>query len=119
MKPRVKFKATKINIKEIPVTISAFNIGIFVIAISMVLGVLFMLFIAIAAAVPRIVAIRAEEKAMIRVVYRADIMDSFCKSSEYHFKVKPPHFALDLEALKERTIRMIIGAYKNNKIVPI
>ena len=77
VKPRVKFKATKINIKEIPVTISAFNIGILVIAISMVLGVLFMLFIAIAAAVPRMVAIRAEEKAMIKVVYRADIMDSF------------------------------------------
>jgi hypothetical protein len=33
--------------------------------------------------------------------------------------VKPPHFALDLEELKESTIRIIIGAYKNSKMIPI
>ena len=30
----------------------------------------------------------------------------------YHFKVKPPHWDLDFELLKDRTIMTRIGAYR-------
>jgi hypothetical protein len=108
--PRVKCKATKTNIKEIPVTISAFSIGTFVIAIRIVLGVFFILLIAIAAADPKTVAAKAEISAMIKVVVRAFIMSSFWNSSRYQWRVNPPHFALDFEALKDNTINMAMGA---------
>jgi len=35
------------------------------------------------------------------------------KSSIYHLRVNPAQFPLDFEALKEKTIRIRIGAYKN------
>jgi hypothetical protein len=84
--------------------------GIFVMLIRMVLGVFFMLLIAMEAAVPIIVATKAERKAMIRVVYKAFMMLSFLKSSLYQWRVKPPHLDLDFELLKESVIRIRIGA---------
>jgi hypothetical protein len=84
--------------------------------IRMVRGVFFMLFIAIAAVVPIIVAMMAEENAIIRVVDKADIISSFSNSFRYHLKVNPPHFALDFDSLNESTINMSIGAYKNNNM---
>ena len=41
---------------------------------------------------------------------------SFRNSSLYHFRVKPPHFALVLDWLKDRTINVTIGAYNKIKI---
>jgi hypothetical protein len=117
--PRVKCKATKTNIKEIPVTISAFSMGTFVIAIRIVLGVFFILLIAIAAADPKTVATKAEMNAMIKVVVRAFIISSFWKSSRYQWRVNPPHFALDLEALKDNTINMAMGAYRKRRMIMI
>ena len=34
----------------------------------------------------------------------------------YHFKVNPPHWDLDFELLKDRTIMVTIGAYKKIRI---
>ena len=75
--PKVKRIATNKSIKEIPVTMSAFNKGIFVIATSIVRGILFILLIAMAAAVPIMVAISADKNAIISVVYKAFIIDWF------------------------------------------
>ncbi len=82
-------------------------------------GVFFILFMAIAAAVPITVAIIAHKNAIIRVVYKAFIMLWFLKSSLYQWRVKPPHLDLDFELLKDNTINIIIGAYRNTKIRPI
>jgi hypothetical protein len=71
-----------------------------------------------AAAVPIIVAIRAERRAMIKVVYKADMIASFWKSSLYQCKVNPPHLDLDFDLLKDKNIRIRMGAYKNKMIRP-
>jgi len=118
VKPKVNLSATNKSISEIPVTISALSIGILVIAIIMVRGVFFILLIAIAAAVPIMVAISADKTAIINVVYKAFIILSFLNSSLYQRRVKPPHLALDFELLKDNKINIIIGAYKNNIISP-
>jgi hypothetical protein len=60
--------------------------------------------------VPIIVAINAEEKAMISVVDRAAIISSFRNNSMYQLNVKPPHFARDFDLLKESIINIMIGA---------
>jgi hypothetical protein len=72
-----------------------------------------MLLIPMEAAVPIIVAIKADKKAIIKVVYRASIISSFWNNFLYQSNVKPPHLLLDLEELKESTIKTRIGAYKN------
>jgi hypothetical protein len=92
--------------------------GIFVIPIRMVLGSFFMEFIARDAATPMTVAMRADNRAMVRVVDKAFMMSSSRNSSEYQFKVKPPHLERDLEALKDKIINMKIGAYKKINISP-
>ena len=52
----------------------------------------------------------------IRVVYRACMISSFWKRDTYHFVVNPPHLARDLEALKDSTTRVAIGAYRSMRI---
>ena len=98
------------NIKEIPVTISAFSIGIFVTAVNIILGVFFIAFMAMDAMVPIITAMKADKNAIINVVYNALRISSFWNNSLYQSKVKPPHFALDLEELKDNTTKVKIGA---------
>jgi len=68
LKPREIPKAMKVSIREMPVTISEFKIGMLLIPITMFFGVRFMLLIPIAARVPRMVAARAEIKAIRRVL---------------------------------------------------
>ena len=68
LNPRETPKATNISIREIPVTMSEFSIGMLLIPMKMVFGAFLILLMPMAAAVPRIVAIRAERKAMIRVL---------------------------------------------------
>ena len=58
-----------------PVTISAFSMGILVIPITTVRGTGFMDWMAMAAAVPMMAAARADTKAMISVVDSALIME--------------------------------------------
>ena len=115
-KPNRSPRLIKSSIREIPVTISAFSIGMLVIPIKIALFRLFMLDMAIQAIVPIMEAAKAERNAISRVVPRAFRIVSSCMSERYQFTVKPPHFALVLLALKESTISVAIGAYRKIKI---
>ena len=75
-KPSVYLSATNRSISDIPVTISAFSMGMLVMAIMIVRGVFHAVY-RYGAAVPIIVAIRADRTAIISVVYKAFIMLSF------------------------------------------
>ncbi|MNI46072.1 hypothetical protein D3C73_1005180 [compost metagenome] len=82
----------------------------------MFLSLPFILNIPIAAIVPIIVAIVADDKAISMVLYKALRILSLCRSSIYHLKVNPCQDAMDLESLKENTNKASIGAYRNKKI---
>jgi hypothetical protein len=60
-----------------------------------------------------IVAMTEERRAITTVLYKAFMICRSLNSSKYQLRVKPDQFALDLEALKEKIIRMRMGAYKN------
>ena len=68
LNPRDIPKARKASIREIPVTISAFSMGMLVIPNTTVALTGFMLWMAMDAAVPMIQAIRADKKAISRVL---------------------------------------------------
>ena len=68
LKPREIPKAMKVSIREIPVTISEFKIGILLMPMVMFFGTRFMLLMPRAARVPRMVAARVEMKAMSSVL---------------------------------------------------
>ncbi len=104
------------SIREIPVTISAFSMGILVIPIKIVRFLRFIFCMAMQVMVPIKVAARAESSAMDNVFHKACMITALSNSSAYHLKVKPPHFALVLLALKDSTIKVTIGAYKKRKI---
>ena len=104
------------NINARPVTISAFNIGIFVILVSIALGTFFILFMARQATTPITVAINADITANTSVVFNAFIIESFAKNCLYHLKVKPFHVPSILESLNDATISTIIGRYRNRII---
>jgi hypothetical protein len=112
-KPELKFRNLKSSISEIPVTISALIMGILV--MPMITERIFLLrpIMAIQVKVPMIVEKIVANTAMVRVLIRADATASSDKRLMYQLRVKPPHFALDLLALKERTIRVMMGAYIN------
>ncbi len=74
---------------------------------------------AIQAMVPMMVARTEEKNAKSSVFFSASIMASFLNMETYHFKVNPPHFALVLELLKDKTISVRIGAYKKIKIIVV
>lgn len=107
------------SIREMPVTMSAFSMGILVIPMITVRGSARMLLMATEAAVPMIVAARADTNAISRVVYSALIMGRLSNICTYQSRVNPPHWVLDLERLKERTIMVKIGAYKKTRMITI
>ena len=76
-----------------------------------------MLLMAMAAAVPMIVAISADKKAISSVFCRAAIMFLLENIWVYHCRVKPPHTVRDFDWLKESTTMVAIGAYR--KIIMI
>ena len=115
LNPREMPKAIKASIREIPVTISALSMGIFVIPITIVRLTGFMLLMAMAAAVPIMQAARAEIRAIINVLYNAEIMLASENICRYQAVVKPPHWVLDFEVLKDRIIMVTIGTYKKIK----
>ena len=115
--PKRNPKLMNNNIREIPVTISAFSIGILFIPRSRFFGLAFILLRAIQVIVPISVAITDDIIAMNIVLYNACMIASFLKSSEYQWVVKPPHFALVRLLLKDRTINVTIGAYKKINII--
>jgi len=112
LNPSVKRNAMKRSIRDTPVTISAFSIGMFVTPIKRVRILEFIACMPSAAQVPINVAISAESNAMISVVYNAFIISLFWKRDTYHFLVNPPHLERVLVLLKERTIKVTIGAYR-------
>ena len=78
----------------------------------------FMDCMAMQAIVPMRVAISADKIASASVFHKACMICSFRNKAAYHLVVKPPHFARVLLALKESTIKVIMGAYKKIKISP-
>ena len=112
LKPREMPKAIKASIREIPVTISEFSIGILFIDMTMLRGSCRMLRMPMAAAVPRMVATRAEIRAIRSVLFRALMMARSANIPEYHLVVKPPQRVRDFVLLKESTIMVKIGAYR-------
>ena len=95
--PREMPKAMKASIREMPVTISAFSMGMLVIPMMAVRGAGRIFWMAMAAAVPIKVAIRAEAKATVSVVDRALMMERLSNIWAYHSRVKPPHWVLDFD----------------------
>ena len=63
-----------------------------------------------AAAVPAMVAMTVARMDTSSVVWRASSTVLFWNSSRYQSRVTPPHTALDLESLKEKTISTKMGA---------
>lgn len=108
--PIVIRNAMKSSIMDTPVTMSAFSIGMLVTPSIKVRNLRFMLWIPMDASVPITVAISAESRAMIRVLYKVLMIASSWKRDTYHFPVNPPHLARVLELLKDRTISVMIGA---------
>ena len=90
--------------------------GILVIPIRIDFVRRFIAIIAIQATVPMAVAVREDANAMSRVLKRARSISSFWNRETYQFKVNPPHFALVLLLLKERTIKVPMGAYRKRII---
>jgi hypothetical protein len=119
VKPNVILRLKKSSISDMPVTISALSMGILDIPMRRARFLFFIPCIAIHAIVPITVATNADMKAISNVFKSACIITLSEKRLEYHFNVKPPHFALVLLALNDRTIRVTIGAYKKIKISAI
>ena len=109
-------KAINASIREIPVTISAFSMGMLVTPMRTVLGRVPMLLMAMQAATPMTVAMRADSRAISRVLCRADIIFRLANISAYQRRVKPPHWVRDLDVLKDRIIMVTMGAYRKTMI---
>ena len=102
-----------------PVTISAFIMGILVIPMIKALLLLLSPISPTQVRVPMIVATTVDIRAIISVFARALSILSSPKRFIYHLNVNPPHLALDLLPLKESTISVAIGAYMKTRIIPI
>ena len=63
--------------------------------------------------VPRIVEIIVERRATTKVFERAVIIALSVNSFLYQIRLKESNDPLSLDELKEKTIRTIIGKYKN------
>ena len=113
LKPREMPKAMKASMREIPVTMSEFSMGMLLTPMTMERGSFFMLFMPMAAAVPMTVAASAESRAIRSVLCRAFMMAVSCSMSAYQCSVKPPHSVRDFVSLKESTIMVTMGAYRN------
>jgi hypothetical protein len=66
--------------------------------------------------VPMMVATIEEISAISIVLYNACIISLLLKRATYHLNENPPHFALVLLELNERTISVAMGAYRNMSI---
>ena len=105
------------SIREIPVTISAFIMGILVIPIITDLVLEDRPIMAIQVKVPIMVEKNVARTAIDNVLKSALATASSDKRLMYQSSVKPPHLARDLLELKESTIRVKIGAYMKIRII--
>ena len=69
------------------------------------------------ASVPTIVAIVAASIAMENVFTIAPIMSLLWKSSAYQCRLKPVQTDIDFASLKDSTIRVSIGRYRNSMMI--
>ena len=116
LNPREMPNAINASIREIPVTISEFSIGMLLIPMTMVRGIRFMLLMPMAAIVPMTVAIRADANAMSSVLFKAFMMAESWNICVYQRVVKPPQTVLDFVLLKDKTIMVTIGMYKKSRM---
>src|SRR5690554_1508797 len=107
-----------INIKNTPVTTSAFNIGI--LFNKMILRLLFLCIelIPIAKNVPATTLMIVAKKAIEIVLYIACINARSLNISTYHLNVKPVKLEPVVLALNDWVIIYKIGKYKSNNIIP-
>ena len=103
-------KLIKRSINEIPVTISAFSIGMLVMPIIKARLRFPIFWMAIHATVPIMTAVKDDRRAIKRVFHKACMISLLSKRETYHFNVKPPHFARVRLALKESAINVAMGA---------
>ena len=96
----VKRNAMKRSIRDTPVTISAFSIGMFVTPIKRVRILEFIACMPSAAQVPINVAISAESNAMISVVYNAFIISLFWKKRHIPFSGESAPFGTCFSIVK-------------------
>ena len=87
--------------KEMPVTISAFSIGMFVTPIITVRPRFLIFEIAMQAMVPRMTAMTEERTARAIVVRKAWPISASVNNERYHLRVKPPQRPLLLLTLND------------------
>ena len=107
----------KNSISAMPVTMSAFSIGMLLNPRRTFCVRGFMAAIPSTASVPTMVAIRAASMAMEKVFTMAPIMSLLWNSSAYQCRLKPPHTDIDLTSLNESTISVSIGRYRKSMII--
>ena len=115
--PRGNLNIIKVSIREMPVTISAFSIGMLLNAMMVSWLFFFMPDIPRHAAVPIAVAPREAVRAMAKVFITELIISLFWNISLYHRREKPVKTDIDLLSLKDRTVRARIGRYRNSMII--
>ena len=107
---------TNSSIMDTPVMMSALVMGMLLTVRHAFRGRRFMLEKPMAAAVPATVAMAVARTDTSSVVCRASSTVRLFSSCTYQSRVKPPQTALDLESLKEKTMRTKMGAYKKRNI---
>ena len=106
----------KNSISAIPVTMSALSIGILLKAMSVFSCLGFIADIPMTAIVPTTVAMIAARIAIENVFTIAPIISRLWNSSAYQCRLNPVHTDIDFASLKESTIRVSIGRYRNSII---
>ena len=114
MYPRGAPTMRKKSISAMPVTISAFSIGMLLNPSSMFCVLGFIAAMPSTASVPTTVAISAASMAMENVFTMAPIMSLLWKSSSYQCRLNPPHTDIDFVSLNESTISVSIGRYRKS-----
>ena len=108
--------ARKVIIKDIPITISAFNSGMLFRPINTFCDFFLILFMPRQAKVPINVETRAATKAIEKVFLIASIIWSFSSMALYHLSENPDQTAIVLALLNENTASVKIGRYRNMTI---
>ena len=104
------------SMSDMPITMSALRSGMLLSPIRKVLLFSFMALRPRHASTPTMVDMTAAQKAMVRVLPRASIIISLSNISLYQSREKPTQAFIDFPLLKERTIRVPMGRYRNMTI---
>ena len=119
-RPKSRPTNTNISIREMPVMISGFVMGMSVATFSVARSHLERSFMMpTEAAVPMTVEIAIADTARSRVLRTLCRVASSRSSSRYHFKEKPENTLRLLASLKENTKRMAMGANRKMKMIAV